>query len=261
MLTRLTLMGMERELNSLTPTKSIGDGITITNEHFDKDTLLATIVNTGGTFAVNYADPEFFHLMCGYFWKKYDRTFNKWFDVFDIEYSPLWNKDYFEETHEDTYDSGHYDKEYGSETVLDDDKSYRDTDTQTVVTDTDTSHSDTRSETTTNTVSAYDSSDWSNHDKSQVSGSESGSGTVDTTETTNDTKQGTSSDDATTTVEGTEAQDDTNDRDFDRSSHQYGNIGIMSSQALIRDEISTQAISIYQKIADLFCQELLICVY
>ena len=261
MLTRLTLMGMERQLNSLTPTKSIGDGCTITNEHFDKDTLLATIVNTGGTFAVNYAEPEYFHLMCGYFWKKYDRTFNKWFDVFDIDYSPLWNKDYYEVTHEDTYDSGHYDKEYGSETVLDDDKSFSENNGIKVVTDTDTTTGEEHSETTTNTVSAFDSSTYSPHDKSDVSGSSSGSGTVDTTEQTTENKKGASSDDATTTVEGTEAQDDTNDRDFDRESHQYGNIGIMSSQALIRDEINTQAISIYQKIADLFCQELLVCVY
>ena len=77
---------MERELNS--QNKSITDEWTLTNENFDKDTLLSAIIMKGGNFEPLYTNPSYFYTMCAMFWKKWERTFEKWFDALDIEYNP-----------------------------------------------------------------------------------------------------------------------------------------------------------------------------
>lgn len=251
MLTRLTLIGTEKELNR--KQKSITDTWTLDSDVFDSEVLLASIVNTGGQFEVLYADPDYFYDMCGYFWRKYKRTFQKWFDAFEIEYNHLENYDRVEETHEDTTDAGSLNRKYENETVLD--SATSGTSTRTV--DTDTTDNETNSDTTTNTVSAYDASGYSAHDKSEVSGTKGNTGTIDTTDalTTGGTE------DATTTVEGTDGSTSANDRDFDRESHIHGNIGVTTSQQMLESELKVQAWSVYQHISDIFCKELLLCVY
>ena len=242
---------MERELNS--QNKSITDEWTLTNENFDKDTLLSAIIMKGGSFEPLYTNPSYFYTMCAMFWNKWERTFEKWFDALDIEYNPLENYDRQESWHEDITDDG--------ATTFEDERSS----TNTEVVDDDTTSSNTNvvdgtqatNGTTTNTVSAFDSASYSPHDKSEVDN------TVDDDITTTDS--GSTTDDRTTTTtysdESTNSGTSTNDRDLDHTGRIHGNIGVTTSQQMLESELKVVAWNVYEHIADVFCKDLLITVY
>ena len=292
-------MGTETYLNQMSPSPlSISDNWTLDNNNFNKQTLLATIVTTGGRFEPLYSDPEYFRFMSAQWWNKWQRNFLKWFDALDIEYNPLENYDRMEQWHEDTTDGSSESTEYSSDTTLDHDGSYskqgndkiveadtnesQESGTTTVVTRQNGTlrapgASGSNGSTTTNEVSAYDASGYSAHDKSTVVANKSEDTTLDTTETTTHGKKVTGKDDKTTTrtysesgsdaaddttnVEGTSATDRSADRDFDHEGRVHGNIGVTTSQQMLQSELDLQLWNVYQHIADIFCKEMLITVY
>lgn len=259
---------------------------------------MSTIVQTGGRFEPLYSDPDYYRIMCGFWWQKWQRTFEKWFDAFDIEYNPLENYDRQETWHEDTLDNGSDNTEHSQTTKVDDDTSYAKQGSEQVTEEGTSSYDKSLSNveqlsgkdqvdhdfdkdiSTENSVSAYDSSSYSPHDKSHtddtlnsentdttygkktdVTGTESGSG-EDSRETNKSwSESGKGTDDSTTDVEGTSASEHTNDRDFDHTGRVHGNVGVTTSQAMLQAELDIQAWSIYQHMADLFCKEMLITVY
>lgn len=291
-------MGTETYLNQKSTSQSISDEWTLDNESYDKDVLLATIVQTGGQFEPLYSDPDYFRLHCGYWWNKWKRTFQKWFDAFDLEYNPLENYDRQEQWHEDTTDTGSESTEHSQTTKVDDDSSYAKqgadqikeegtgaysksgSDDEQLSGKDQVDHDYNKDIDTENSVSAYDSSSYSPHDKTHTDDvlntentdttygrksdrdySESGE-SEDSKETNRSwSESGTAADDSTTDVEGTSATDRSNDRDFDHSGRVHGNIGVTTSQQMLQSELEVQAWSIYQHMADLFCKELLITVY
>ena len=97
---RTTLVGMEMYLNS--QNKSITDDWLLDNETFNKDILLSTILLKGAKFEPLYSDPDYFNSVSSYWWLKWRRTFNNWFDVYDLEFNPLDNYDRREETTDTT---------------------------------------------------------------------------------------------------------------------------------------------------------------
>lgn len=213
---RITLIGIEAQLNFAE--KSIADTWACEYGDFDKDTLLSAIITTGGRFEPIYTDPEYFRMMCGYWWKKWQATIDKWFDAFSQEYNPLWDRNGFETVHEDTYDVGTNDTETTTNEVVDDDT---------------TAH-------VNNNVSAYDQTTYQPHDESISSGT----------------------DDRTTDFTGSVDNDTTNDRDFDREYHSYGNWGIsQTSQKLLESEFKVRKINLYNQVADLFVSEMCVRVY
>ena len=236
----MTVVGTERFLNRFE--KSITDEWTLDNETYDKQVLLASIINKAGQLEPLYTDPRYFHEMCGFWWKKWNRTFQKWFDVFDEEYNPLWDRNGYEEVHEDTVD------------VLDNDTTYSKSGTVKEVTDDDYSidkDTDVQS-TTVNDVSAFDSTQYQPHDKSTVN-SHTDEATTGTDDKTVDTTIGES---------GSGTDDSHNDRDFDRTYHSWGNWGIsQTSQKLLESELKVQYWNIYEHISDIFCDEMLVRVY
>lgn len=291
-------MGTETYLNQMSSPKSISDNWQLSNDNFNKETLLATIVTTGGRFEPLYSDPEYFRMMSAQWWNKWQRNFLKWFNALDIEYNPLENYDRAEEWHEDTTDTSSDTTEYGSDTTLDHDGSYSkkgndkvtegdknettESGTTTVVTRQNgklraPGDSGSNGSTTTNTVSAFDASGYSPHDKSETTTNRSEDTTNDTTETTTPGKKITGKDDKTTTrnwgesgtdladdktkVEGTSATDRSADRDFDHKGRVHGNIGVTTSQQMLQSELDLQLWNVYQHIADIFCKEMLITVY
>ena len=257
---------METELNSLAVPKSIADTWTLENETYDKETLLACIVQTGAEFEPLYTNPLYYQTMCGLWWKRWSRTFEKWFDAFDIEYAPLENYDRHEQWHEDTFDDGSESTETSVETVVDDDAtgSINTTDTNTQSGTDTTEHDYEASKDVENEISAFDSGSYQPHDQSHVDDDVTVDdttvtyGKVDTRVIASTTG---STDDSTTTSEGTSATDKTNDRDFDHEGRIHGNIGVVSSQQMLKQELDIQAWNIYQHIADIFCKEMLIAVY
>lgn len=213
---RVTLIGIEQMLNF--NEKSFTDGWSCEFGDFDKDTLLSAIITTGGRFEPIYTDPDYFRMMCGHWWHKWQATIDKWFDAFSQEYNPLWDRNGFETVHEDTHDVGTNDTATTTNEVVDDDTSAH----------------------TTNNVSAYDQTTYQPHDESNSNGT----------------------DDRTTDFTGSVDNDTTNDRDFDREYHSYGNWGIsQTSQKLLEQEFNIRRINLYNQVADLFVNEMCVRVW
>lgn len=230
-LARITLIGTEKYLNH--NDKSITDKWLlpeIETGSYDKNVLLSAVITKGGQFEPLFSDPDYFYDMCEYWWEKWHRTFFKWFDVFDKDYEPLWDRNGYEEIHDDTYE------------VLDNDTSYESSrETREDLDDDTTSNS-----TTENQVSAYDSSTYQPKEKTTINST----GTDDRLTVTTDD------------AHGSGTNDSVNDRDYDRSYHSWGNWGIsQTSQKLLKSELDIQAWNIYNHIADIFCKEMLIRVY
>lgn len=237
---RITLIGLESQLNF--ENKSFTDSWACDKGDFDKSVLLSAIITTGGRFEPIYTDPEYFRLMSSYWWQKWQNTIDKWFDVFSKEYEPLWDRNGYEEIHEDTYDVGTNDTDTTSHEVMDDDTTL----SQTEIMDDDTTAH------TENKVSAYDQNTYQPHDEI------SSQGTDDRTTTTNSS----GADDRITDFTSNIDNDTTNDRDFDRSYHSWGNWGIsQTSQKLLESEFKVRKINLYNQIADLFVNEMCVRVY
>ena len=215
----MTLIGMEKALNY--QNRSITDDWSLDNEAFDKQILMAAIITKGGQFEPVYPDPDYFYMMCRFWWAKWSRTFNKWFDAFAIEYNPLENYDRNESWHEDITDEGSLDTTTSNTEVVDDNNS-----------------SESTQETT---VSSYDSSDYSPKDKVVSTSS--------------------AEDDRTVTNSGTVGSETSNDRDVTHSGRIHGNIGVTTSQQMLESELKIQRFNIYDQIADIFATQLLVKVF
>lgn len=292
---RTTIWTTEQMLNAMDEPKSLTDAWVLENTEFDADTLLSTIMNKGMSFEPLYSDPRFFYMMNEQWWKKWKNVFEKWFYAATFEYEPLWDRNGYETVHEDTADVGTNDTSTSGRRTVDNDTTGTKTATEVVDDDTSfeneshiteqasgkdkTTHDSDRDISVENKVSAYDSSSYSPHDQShtddtlnsenteitygkkvQTDGTESGSGTDDKTTTYNESTTGT--DDTTEVTTGTVDNDTTSDRDFDRDYHSWGNWGIsQTSQRLLMSEYEVRYWNLYEHIADIFCDEMLIGVY
>lgn len=236
---RMTLMGIEMALNH--DDKSIMDACSITNENFNRDDLLAAIISKGATFEALYADPEYFYLAVGYFWGRWSRTFTEWFNAFDIEYNPLDNYDRHEETTDITDDAG-------SETRSETSSSTHDANNTGTLNNTTNEDSETHSE---NKVSAFDGNDYVPHDKSDTTGG------VDTTvaQTTGDVID----EESSSSIAGNTSNEF--NREFTHNAHIWGNIGVVTSSKMLEEYIKTRSINLYNKCADVFCNEMTLKVY
>lgn len=236
---RMTLMGIEMALNH--DDKSIMDACSITNENFNRDDLLAAIISKGATFEALYADPDYFYYAVGYFWGRWSRTFNEWFNAFDIEYKPLDNYDRHEETTDITDDAG-------SETRSETSSSTHDANNTGTLNSTTNEDSETNAE---NKVSAFDGNDYVPHDKSDTTGG------VDTTvaQTTGDVID----EESSSSIAGNTSNEF--NREFTHTAHIWGNIGVTTSSKMLEEYIKIRSINLYNKCADVFCNELTLKVY
>lgn len=222
---------------------------------FDPEVLKNTIMLKGGRLGVPYNNMATYYTMCMWWWKKWKPTFQKWWEVEEKWYEPLWDRDGRRKTHEDTSDVGTDDTVEGSTEVMDDDTTYSKSGSKTEVMDDDvTNHS-----VTENTVSAYDQSTYQPHDKSETTGQ----GTDDRTTTTNWSESGSGTDDRTTTFNKTIDNDNTNDRDFDHYSHEYGNWGISMFSAKLYSEQYERRYKYnpYELMSDVFLKEMTDCIW
>lgn len=296
---RLTIVGFENYLNDLDTPKSLTDKCVMSSEEtgFDPSVLLASIIMKGGTFEPLYTDPLFYYKMVEMWWKKWLPTFDAWDEVLRAEYNPIWNKDAYKVGHEDTTDSHSGSKEYGSKVIEDNDTTS--THNSKEITDDDTTwettsqtieqlsgkdqvdHDSDRDISVSNSVSAYDApsndpmvpqsasrtddtlnsenTDTTYGKRTQTDVDADGSGTDDKTVTLNEGTTGTS--DTTVTTTGDESTEGESDRDFDTDYHEWGNIGVTSSQQLVEAELKLRYFNLYERISDIFLDELAVRVY
>lgn len=167
---------MENWLSEETTPKSLADKFTMPDrQNFSGTTLLSTIMIKGGQFEPLFSNPDFFYTMTGEWWKKWYPTFNRWAEVLETEYNPMWDRDGYEtiqdrteekgtvdtattnneisngvtanskmgSNSEDTSDETTYNKAGSTSEVVDDDTSYSKNGNSSEIVDGDTSYSKT----------------------------------------------------------------------------------------------------------------------
>ena len=283
-LAKITLFGMARWLNNLTPADDLFKNMTLPTG-LDKSKLIDVIMLRGGEFGVLYTDPYFMQTMIGVWAQKYQHTFERWVKALSIEYNPLENYDRFE----DWTDAGNRKKKDNRSTVDSTSRSGSDSDStkesnavtmaakeetsNSQMTDTVNGANKTTSGTDETKVSAYDSSSYQPSQKVESSGSETDSGMTHT-----GTEGGTTVDGHTQSVANRETSGGKEHSESETSSaitnggedeqtanirhgRAHGNIGVTTSQQMLRDEWEVAKLNIYEETAELFLTEFTIYVY
>lgn len=271
---KLTLIGMYNYDQTIFNELVMPEGI-------DKDLFVQSLLMQSGEFEVLYPQPEFMKYSIKIWSNKWFRTFAEWLRGTEQRWNPIYNYDRFEESRNNNR------KDFSSKTSadysdqrrvdLDDtrtadlqDKRTADLQDKTTFDNTDT-NTQTDAMTTEHSVAAYDSSSYSPSSKDVVNNGQSktdhtGSVTnantgTDTTEhtgtdimkhtgTDNTARKGTLSDQT-----GSEASEDIHE------AHLYGNIGVTTSAAMLKEFYDISSWSLYEHMCDVFTSELLIPVY
>ena len=223
---KITLIGMENYLN---PDHSVFEQM-ILPEGIDKDTLIGSIILRCQEFELLYSDPDFMIAAVNIWSRKNYWTFDKWVKLINIDYNPLYNKDYheiLEIKHEGKAEGSGHTKDESDYTRTDDLKTEDDT-------------------TVTHSEKAYNDSDFVATTEDVTDGEIKNTGTQKNAGSTEGTF-------------GNETKDEFKD---DHTLHGYGNIGITAAQELfVREAYDVARFNMYEHIADLFCQSFCIMVY
>lgn len=100
--------------------KPINETWELDNQNYDKEVLLATILQQYGDFGCVEEDPVMFKYYCEMWWRKHYRTFQKWMDIFDEHTNPLinnWRRE--EHTIEETNEGNQYNRFKNKDNVTD----------------------------------------------------------------------------------------------------------------------------------------------
>lgn len=251
----------------------------------DKDDLVSNILLRGGEFEVLYSDPVFMQAAIGPWLRKWQHTIEKWVTALSIKYDPLYNYDRTEEWTDDRVDSRIHSRTNDSSESLDRIMNESTGKSGTTSTEGNSTTADNTSQhgienethsgsiVTENETSAFDSSTYSPKDKSTA---------TDTTGigTTNDqmtVSAGNSKDDTKTDyseqsgalqqgnesrkVSGSDQEVSSGQDGLVHKGHLYGNIGVTTSQQMLRDELEVARFNLIDEITDLFLPEFIIPVY
>ena len=228
---KLTLIGLYNYDPTLFSELTLPEGI-------DGDVLIPEILRRAGEFELLYPNLTFLKSMIGQWGKKHQRTFEKWIEALNIEYDPLFNFDRNEEYTDAETTIGSNSRNQTSASVT------RNTSSE--------SHDVTRTNggTSQNDVSAYDqTATFSPKDKR--------------TDSFTDRDAGSSSVSDNGGVEGNENETGSNreEKRFSHTARLFGNIGVTTSQQMLRDQLEVVRWNVYEQIADLFVDEFCIMIY
>ena len=171
----------------------------------DRQDLIDNILEQGAAFEILYPDFEYLQFSIGAWSKRWYRTMEKWLKALNVQYDPLNNYDRHEEWTDNDTVSGKTETAAGVNTTGQDELS----------------------------VTAYDSDQYHNKEKTDSSGTSESTGSSETN------------------TDGTSTH----------SGHLYGNIGVTTSQEMLREELDVQKFNLIQQITDLFLTEFCIMVY
>lgn len=244
-------------------------------EGIDKEDCINNILLTCGDNELLYPDGQFMIDAIGLWSTKWYRTFEKWVTVLNQEYNPLENTD----RHEDWSDSL---SESYSESELNSLSSFNST-SESMNTSTSVSMSESNQSSTSesNNASASDSSYNSNSNESDVSAFNDSSFSHDSaaklngnansvsnskgnglTQTNGNNIHAENNNELSARLQG-EKFDETNHKKLQnqriqRTGHKgyiHGNIGTMTTQYLLREELETQRFNLLDEIAIIFARE------
>lgn len=219
----------------------------------DTDTLKQNILLRGGEFEVIYSDPVFFQAAVRPWVKKWYRTIDKWIEALAIKYDPLFNYDRTEEW-TDTGETGKATIDKIERSTADDMGRSLNTITESNST---IGEDHSGSVTTTNEVSAFDSTSYQAHDKSTATDTTGIDTTTDSTVNT-----GTSENERREISENEDRAGSENaTSESTHKGRMFGNIGVTTSQQMLRDELEVDRFNLIDEITDLFLTEFVIPVY
>ena len=194
-------------------------------DRLDKETLIDSIVLECGELGIYYTNPEYMRAAIIAWSKRRIRIWNEMIDTVEYEYNPIWNKDgVYTERRTDTRQRN------GNETTED---TARGSGKTTVNTD----------DETIDQVAGYNSESWNNSAKSNTDGQ-----TVTDAEYSN-------------TGHGTRKTDDKETGEYELIREEHGNIGVTTTQQMIREQREIIDYDIYKIIADEFKAFFCILVY
>ena len=171
----------------------------------DRQDLIDNILEQGAAFEILYPDFEYLQFSIGAWSKRWYRTMEKWLEALNVQYDPLNNYDRHEEWTDNDNVSGKTETSAGVNTTGQDELS----------------------------VTAYDSDQYHEKEKTDTSG----------------------------TSESTGSSETNTDAESKHSGHLWGNIGVTTSQEMLREELDVQKFNLIQQITDLFITEFCIMVY
>ena len=225
---KITLIGLENYLkldnHSLFDNMNLPEGI-------DKQTLVDTILLRCNEFEILYSDPYFMQAAIGVWSAKNYWNFEKWVNLINTSYEPLYNKDFYEETSDN-----HQGAASGSGSS-NNSSDFTRTDNLTMTND----------ETDTHSEKAYNS----------------GSSFVETAKDVIDQDQ-TQTGTVRNAGSGSDSYSNSSNNSYvdSHTYHGYGNIGVTAAQELFFRELDViNKANMYSQIADLFATEFCIMVY
>lgn len=179
-------------------------------EGYDKETFKDVLFLDYGDKPVLYTNPDVFKRMIGAWSSKWSLELTRLYKTLTEDYEPLWNIDRYEDVQ---------------------DKENENASGRTTATS-----NETDANTTENTVSAYNSSSYEPHDKTQYNG------------TIGQTASGTSADER--------------HKGLTHDGHYYGNGGVTMSQQMAEAEVKLrEKYNLYHEACKLFSQDLLLYIY
>lgn len=234
---KITLIGLENYLN---PARSVFEKMQLP-DGIDRDTLIGSILLRCQEFELLYSDPDFLIDAVNIWSRKHYWTFDKWVKAINIKYDPLFNFDRKEE-YKDVH-SGNYNKN-GSGTSSGTTGTTNDlTETHNLATTNDV--------TNTHEERAFNSSTLATTQQDTVDQNGSDTGTITNTGTVSGSYSNTDSNNES----GTDGYTNTHEARL------YGNIGVTTSQQMLKSELDIAEWNMYEHIADLFASEFCIMVY
>lgn len=218
-------------------------------EGINKDDLITNILEQGAAFEILYPDYDYLKFSIGAWSKRWYRTIDKWIKALAVEYNPLDNYNRFEEWEDSGSRTGRTSGTTGSTRNLTGNT------TDHVEGQTDTTDSVTTTGKDELSVVSYNSDTYHNKEKRETSGTSNSTGHSETE--TDATGTNTEAE----TISGTSSGTDNETTAGDHSGHMWGNIGVTTSQEMLRDELDVQRFNLIQQITDLFLTEYCIMVY
>lgn len=236
---KITLPGLEAAANSQ-GSSLFADWVL--PEGIDKEDLTDSILVDAGTFEALYSDIDFLKAAIALWGRKHYRTFEKWITALNIEYNPLENYDRMEQwadTHQGQ-NSGTKNTTSSSQTA--EQEASGNTHTFNNVKD------ETRAanKSVENQRTAYNAATYQPYEKSIETGG------TDNTRTGNESDAATAS--RNVSGSGTVGEMTTGADSYinNRSGRAHGNIGVVSSQQMLQQELDIAKWNLIQQITDMF---------
>lgn len=230
----LTIAGMYQFKDGLFDNLKLPDGI-------NKEDVVNQILLDGSNFEILYSDFDFIRDAIGLWSNTWYRTFEKWLNALSIDYAPLENYDRIEDW-TDASNSKSNRNSIENRNLSNSMSSGRDLQSVT---------KNSGSDNTLHNVSPYDT----------------GSYVADSQDIANLNNQSVTTDTGTTTTIGTDSGivnntgNDSNNTDSTHHGRMHGNIGVTTTQTMLKQELKIARFNLIKQISDVFIKDFCIMVY